>query len=293
VEPVPATALLLWRLIEPVHAVTYFAPEAIGEFRAAGYRGFWMGYFAGRAAPLGPVGPELVHALFYNFSFDRVARALPDAWTFGNPHVAVEARQRGAEAALRRQLDNLASDEVVSTAADLLARAAHAAPIEGRPLFAANRALPEPVTPIGRLWHFATLLREHRGDGHVAALLTAGITGRQSHVLQSLAMGLPKPVYVAAREFDDDEWVGVLAELRTAGYVDQAGDLTRAGRARKDEIEARTDALAWTAYAGLSLQDLQTLTRVLQPITGAVVRAGDIPLDAPMGLNLRELAHSP
>jgi hypothetical protein len=291
VEPLPATARLLWRLIEPVHAVTYFAPEAIGEFRVAGYRGFWMGYFGGRAAPLGPVGPELVYALFYNFSFDRVARALPDAWTFGSPRIALEARQRGAEAALRRQLGDLALDDVVPTAADLLARATHAAPMAGRPLFAANRALPEPVTPIGRLWHFATLLREHRGDGHVAALLNGGITGRQSHVLQSLATGIPKPVYVAAREFDDDEWLGVLAELRTTGYVDQAGKLTSSGRARKDDIEARTDALASTAYAGLSPRDLETLIRVLQPIARSVVRAGDIPLDTPMGLNLRELAH--
>jgi hypothetical protein len=289
-EAVPATARRLWHLVEPVHAVTYFAPEAIGAFRSVGYRGFWMGYFAGRAAPLGPVGPELVHALFYNFSFDRVAKALPDAWTFASPQVALAARQRGAEAALRRQLGPLALDGVVSTAADLLARAAHAAPMPGRPLFAANRALPEPVEPIARLWHFTTLLREHRGDGHVAALLSCGVTGRQSHVLHSLAAGMPRPVYVAARDFDDDEWGTVLAELRAAGFVDEAGNLTSSGRARKDDIEARTDALAWTAYAGLSAQDLQTLTDALRPIARAVVQAGDIPLEAPMGLDLRELA---
>ena len=289
-EPVPATARLLWRLIEPVHAVTYFAPEPTSEFRNAGYRGFWMGYFAGRAAPLGPVGPELVHALFYNFAFDRVAKALPDAWTFAPPHVALEARERGATAALRRQLGELARDPCVAVAADLLGRAAQAAPLEGRPLFAANRALPEPVDPIARLWHFATLLREHRGDGHVATLLNGGVTGRQSHVLQSLAMGMPKPVYVAAREFSDDEWSDVLAELHTAGYLDTAGYLTDSGRARKDDIEARTDELAWSAYAGLPPDDLDALAGALQPIARAVVQAGDIPLDAPVGLNLRDLA---
>jgi Helix-turn-helix family len=289
-ERMPAAARLLWRLIEPVHAVSYFAPEPIAEFSRAGYRGFWMGYFAGRAAPLGPVGPELVYALFYNFTFNRVARALPDAWTFAPASVALEARERGATAALRRQLGDLARDPCVVAAADLLAHAAHAAPLEGRPLFAANRALPEPVEPIARLWHFATLLREHRGDGHIATLLSFGITGRQSHVLQSLAIGMPKTVYVTARDFSDSEWEDMLAELRSAGYVDAAGKLTDAGRAIKDSIEARTDELAWSAYAGLPPGDLDALADALRPIARAVVRAGDIPLDAPMGLNLSELA---
>jgi hypothetical protein len=289
-ERVPAAARVLWRLIEPVHAVSYFAPEPIAEFSRAGYRGFWMGYFAGRAAPLGPVGPELVYALFYNFTFNRVARALPDAWAFAPPGVALEARERGATAALRRQLGELAGDPDVAVAADLLARAAHAAPLEGRPLFAANRALPEPVDPIARLWHFATLLREHRGDGHIATLLSFGITGRQSHVLQSLATGIPKSVYVTAREFSDSEWENMLAELRTAGYVDAAGNLTDAGHTIKDNIEARTDELAWSAYAGLPPGDLDALAGALRPIARAVVHAGDIPIHAPMGLNLSELA---
>jgi len=288
-ERVPAAARVLWRLIEPVHAVSYFAPEPIAEFSRAGYRGFWMGYFAGRAAPLGPVGPELVYALFYNFTFNRVARALPDAWAFAPAGVALEARERGATAALRRQLADLAGDPCVAEAADLLARAAHAAPLEGRPLFAANRALPEPVDPIARLWHFATLLREHRGDGHIASLLSFGITGRQSHVLQSLAIGMPKSVYVTAREFSDGEWEDMLAQLRTAGYVDAAGNLTDAGRAIKDDIEARTDELAWSAYAGLPPGDLDELAGALRPIARAVVQAGDIPRNAPMGLNLSEL----
>jgi hypothetical protein len=289
-EPVPASARRLWRLIEPIHAVAYFAPEAIGEFRNAGYRGFWMGYFAGRSAPLGPVGPDVVYALFYNFSFDRVAKALPDAWTFAPSHVALEARERGATAALRRQLGDLARDPCVARAADLLARAAEAAPREGRPLFAANRALAEPDDPIARLWHFTTLLREHRGDGHVATLLSGGVTGRQSHVLQALATGAPKSVYVTAREFGDNEWEDRLAELRTAGYVDTAGELTDAGRELKRDIETRTDELAWSAYADLCPDDLDALAAALRPITRAVVRAGDIPLDAPMGLNLREPA---
>ncbi|MFQ6231024.1 helix-turn-helix domain-containing protein, partial [Nocardia sp. NPDC002869] len=64
----PAFARQAWRLLEPLHAVTYFSPEPLQALKAAGYRGFWMGYFAGRAAPLGAAGPEVVHALFYNFT---------------------------------------------------------------------------------------------------------------------------------------------------------------------------------------------------------------------------------
>lgn len=285
----PATARGIWRLIEPVHAVTYFAPEGLSAFREAGYRGFWMGYFAGRAAPLGPVSAELVHALFYNFSFDRVAKALPDAWTYAPPASAIDARERGSTAALRRMLGEEADDPGIAVAADLLARAASAAPLEGRPLFAANSTLREPGDPLARLWHFATLLREHRGDGHIATLLSHGISGRQSHVLQSVAISMPKSVYVAARDFSDDEWGSVLAELREAGYVDAAGGLTDAGQAVKDDIEARTDDLACSAYRELSPADVDTLITTLRPIVRRIVRAGDIPLDAPMGLNLREL----
>ncbi len=124
------------------------------------------------------------------------------------------------------------------------ARAAQAAPLEGRPLFAANRALPEAVDPIARLWHFATLLREHRGDGHVATLLSGGVTGRQSHVLQSLAMGMPKPVYVAAREFSDDEWSDVLAELHTAPPPN-----TARSRFGKQTVATRAGELI---YAGIA-----------------------------------------
>lgn len=286
----PAAARAIWRLIEPVHAVTYFSPEGLQAFRDAGYRGFWMGYFAGRAAPLGSASAKLVHALFYNFTFDRVARALPSAWEFAPPSVAIEARERGATAALRRQLGDLATEPAIAVAADLLGRAAAAAPLEGRPLFAANRTLPEPEEPLARLWHFATLLREHRGDGHIATLLSHGITGRQSHVLQSLAISMPRSVYVTAREFSDDEWNEILGELRSAGYVDATGTLTEAGSAVKDKIERRTDELAFSAYRGLSSDDVDDLTAALRPVVRRIVQAGDLPLDAPMGLNLRELA---
>jgi hypothetical protein len=283
-----ATARALWQLIEPIHAVAYFAPEPVSALKDAGYRGYWMGYFAGRAAPLGPVGPELVHAVFYNFRYDRVARALPAAWEFAPPAAAVDARGRGSVAALRRALGSAADGPALVRAAELAGKAAAAAPIEGRPLFASYRTLPVPADPLARLWHAATLLREHRGDGHVAALLVAGIGGRESHVLQHLAIGTPRDVYGSARDFDDGEWEQRLASLRAKDLVGPGG-LTALGVSVKTDIEASTDALAAAAYATLTRDELAELVGLLRPIAQAVVRTGDIPLDSPMGLDLRTI----
>lgn len=276
----------LWRLVEPVHAVTYFSPEPLAALREAGYRGFWMGYFAGRAAPLGRPSAELVHALFHNFSFAHVARAVPDAWGFAPPEAALDARLRGSVAALRRQIGSDADPAAIARAADLATRAAVSAPLEGRALYAANRALPVPDEPIARLWHAATLLREHRGDGHVAALTAAGVGGRASHVLHALATGTPAGVYATARGLDDDEWATVLAGLRERGLVGEDGGLSAAGRALKDGVEEVTDDLAATALEVLGDDDLAELLSALAPLRAAVVAAGDIPVRSPMGLDL-------
>src|SRR4051812_48414924 len=147
-----------WRVLEPIHAVVYFAPEPLAALREAGYRGFWMGYFANRAAPLGPVGPEVVHALFYNFGWERVTRALPAAWDFAPPSAALHARAKGSAAALRRALGEYAEGTTLSRAAEMAMRAAGAAPLEGRAIFAANHALPVPEEPLERLWHASTML---------------------------------------------------------------------------------------------------------------------------------------
>lgn len=280
----------LWRLLEPIHAVTYFSPEPLTALRQAGFRGFWMGYFAGRAAPLGEASAHLVHALFYNFSFGHVARALPDAWDFAPPQDALEARLDGSVRALRRHLGTDPATPGIRRAADLAWRAAAGAPLEGRPLYGANRALPDPTDPLARLWHAATLLREHRGDGHVAALTAAGIGGRESHVLHALSTGASAEVYSAARHLGGEEWDAIIDGLRAKGIVDPTGKLSDAGRATKTSIEERTDDLAWSAYQQLTDGELRELVQALRPITAAVVAAGEIPTQSPMGLNLAEPA---
>jgi hypothetical protein len=278
-----AHARTLWRLLEPVHAVTYFSAEPLAALRGAGFKGFWMGYFAGRAAPLGAVGPEVVRATFYNFFPARVHAALPDAWSFGTPDAALAARLTGSVAALARMLGIDVSGDGPVRAAELARRAAEAAPLEGRPLYAANAALPWPDDPLGVLWHAATLLREHRGDGHVVALQAAGIGGRESHVLRSHAAGIPRPTYTVARDFTDEEWAARTASLAARGLVDDEG-LTEAGAATVEAIESMTDALAAPAYDVLSGAEVAELVGLLEPVAAAVVASDDIPAAAPMGL---------
>ncbi|MCP9276013.1 SCO6745 family protein [Mycolicibacterium arenosum] len=283
----PKTARRLFDRFEPVHALTYFAAESLRGFEDAGFRGFWMGYFAGRAAPLGRVPAEVVTAVFYNFSASHVGRALPDAWDFASPADALRVRTAAATAALRRC--GVTDDEATVTAATLLERAARTAPVEGRPLFAANLALPWPEDPVARLWHATTLLREHRGDGHVALLVAAGITGRRCNVLHSVADRVPREFIARSRQYDDAEWQACVEALAERGVLDSTGALTDTGRRVKQELEDDTDRLALDAFDSLDDDDLETLFRTLTPLTRKVIAAGDIPAATPMGLQRDDL----
>jgi hypothetical protein len=274
----------LWRRLEPIHAVTYFSPEARAALSGAGYKGFWMGYFAGRAAPMGPVGAEVVFATFYNFSMAHVGRAIPDAWTFAAPRLALEARQEGSVAALQRAFAGRDLAQAVETAAVLARAAAESAPMEGRALFAANRTLPWPDEPTAALWQACTLLREHRGDGHVAALTAAGIGGREANVLRTAVGAVPRDVFVAARHYDDAEWDSVSAGLIDRGLLDADGTLTAHGKEVGDGVEDRTDRVALAAYDTLDDEQLAQLLDALAPLARAVIAAGDIPEVSPIGL---------
>ncbi|HEY2575119.1 MAG TPA: hypothetical protein VGI74_02315, partial [Streptosporangiaceae bacterium] len=175
-------ARVMWTLFEPVHAVVYFSPEARSAFVEAGLRGFWRGYFAGRAAPLGMTGPGVVTASFYNFAPSMVARAIPGIWELITPEEALRVRRTGAVRALRELLGDLEPD--APAVADLLWRAAGELDFPGRVLGAANAGLAVPGDGLARLWLAATVLREHRGDGHFAALLAAGLDGCETVVLR-------------------------------------------------------------------------------------------------------------
>lgn len=295
VQREPELARRFFDRFEPVHAVTYFAPEARAALDGLGYRGFWMGYFAARSAPLGMVPHQVVAAIFYNFAAERVAKALPAAWQVAGPDAALRARQESAVAALRRY--GLDDSENVRVAAELAGRAARGAPVDARPLFAANLALPWPDDPLAALWHATTLLREHRGDGHVAVLAAAGISGRESNVLHAAAGGIPREYIARTRDYDEAAWRHHEQRLAARGLLGEDGSLTSAGRQLKDHVERSTDALGLSALDALSDDEVEALFRALTPITRAVVAGGDVPDLTPMTLRRHELhddsAHLP
>ena len=185
------TARRMFELVEPLGVLPY-GEDALGEVvETLGLENIWDGYFAGRAAPLGCVPAEVVHALFYNFFPGEVARHIPRVWEVTTPQAAFAAREAGCVRALRGARGDAATPPRVARAADLLSEAAVRASTEGRAMYAALRRLPLPEEPLARLFRAATLLREHRGDGHIAALISHGIGGTESHFLGAIAMGMP------------------------------------------------------------------------------------------------------
>ncbi|HEX9992740.1 MAG TPA: hypothetical protein VGB14_07425 [Acidimicrobiales bacterium] len=279
----PTTARRLWRVAEPCHAVTYFAPQSKAAWAAAGLRGFWRGYFATRAAPLGPVGPEVVTALFCGFAPGMVARALPEVWSMAPPADAWAARVAGAAAALEAGLGDDAAGPEVEEAAALAWRAVDAAPVAGRPLFAAHLPLDRPAEPHRSLWLALTLLREHRGDGHVAALVAAGVDGCASLVMAAAHGGAPRALTQPNRGWTDEEWGATVAALAERGLVDQAGGPTAAGAAVHRQVEDATDRAALPAYAALGEDGAARLHALLAPLAARVVAAGLVAYPNPMG----------
>ena len=275
----------LWAALETLHDVTYFAPDVRSTGIAQGLKGFWMTYFAWRAAPLGPVPAAPVVAMFAGFHPGTVARALPEAWSRTTPQACLEARAAVSAAALR---DAGADPQACELAAAALAPVAAAADPTGRPLGAANAALELPGDPLARLWQLATTLREHRGDGHVAALVTEGITGLQAHLLQSASGHIPQAVLQWARTgWTDEDWAGAARALRGRGLL-TAGPgpaLTPAGRALLDSVEARTDERAWDGgLAALGERGAEEVLALLRPSVRAVAGSGMLPAISPTGL---------
>ena len=275
----------MWRLIDPLHAVTYFTPEARSAYDELGLRGYWMGYVAGRVAPLGPVPAAVATALFYGFHPDRAARALPDAWEFADPQQVLGARLAGATAALDRMLADAAH---VAEAADLLWSAAQQAPSAGRVLGAANQALPRPDDPLARLWQATTTLRELRGDGHVAALVAQGVDPIASHLLKSAAGESDAAWLQKARSWGDEDWATAGERVRTLGWLDAAGRLTDLGASVRDRVEEQTDAAAAGPWRALGTERTRKLSGLLQPLVSEVLTSGILPRINPIGLVVDE-----
>jgi hypothetical protein len=275
----------MWRVFEPYHAVAYFAGEVRRATDALGLKGGWMSYFGTRAAPLGAVPAEVVIALFYNFHPEMVRRAIPDAWSYASPDALLLARLEGVDQSLRRLLGaEVAAGPEIAEAAELARAAAEATGIAGRPLGAANAALPWPAEPHLVLWHATTILREARGDGHVASLLTAGLSPAEALVTASAAGGPPAEMLQTHRKWSQDEWSAAVQRLRARGWLDADGALTPSGQAGRAEVELRTDELARQPWEAIGEARRARLAALLLPVRERLLAAGAFPVPNPMGL---------
>ncbi|MGI5400569.1 SCO6745 family protein [Streptomyces sp. CA-135486] len=266
------TARTAWRRLEPVHSMIYFAPAGRRRYADLGLSGR-AGYFASRSAAFGRASAELVISTFYNFNPGLVRRAVDGVWDAVTPQQVLDARHAAASEALRRAgIHELpAFDEVLA----LTRRAADAAceHAQGRPLFAAHAALPWPEEPVLQLWHAQTLLREFRGDGHVACLLSEGVGGLEALVLHAATGEVPVDFLKGSRAWPEEEWADTEERLRTRGLLD--GDsLSPEGVRLRRHIEDRTDRLALPAYAALGDADCERLAELASPFGRAVVEAG-------------------
>lgn len=280
----PATARRLWHLFEPIHALVYFAREKRARYEAAGLKGGWMAYFASRSAAMGAVSSEVVVAAFYNFQPDMVRGAIPDAWSYSSPQAVLEARLDIVDAALRRMLGDEIGSAEVQRAGDLLRTAVETCRPEGRPLFAAHSAVPWPAEPHLVLWNASTLLREFRGDGHVAALLTHRLDGCEANVLITGAGMMPSETQRSFRGWSEQEWQTAMARLRERGILDESGALTPGGRDLRARIEDLTDVLALPSFENLTEAELVELEDALERIEELLSSAGAVEYPNPMGL---------
>jgi hypothetical protein len=262
-----------------LHSLIYFVPETEQHLTGAGLRPGRMCYFAGRAAPMGAVGGGVVTATFYNFSPGLVARSIPAAWELASPDAVISARLAAADAALTRLLgpDAIASGDMITMAA-LVRDAVSACSAEGRPLYAGHADLDWPVAPHLAMWHALSLLREHRGDGHICALACAGLSGIEALVTHTATgKGFIPGFARASRGWSQDEWDTAVSGLAARGLLDGQGALTPAGQALRTRVEDETDRMAEPPWQYLGDRRTEDVVRIGKAMTRAVIAAGAFP----------------
>ncbi|MEL5960563.1 hypothetical protein AADR41_38405 [Streptomyces sp. CLV115] len=275
----------MWHLLEPLHAVLYYAPESFEEAAALGLRTDerWPSYFAWRVAPLGEAGAGRVAETFHSFSPAMVEEYVPAVWSVASPDAVLAARRRAVDRAYRTLLGEAVAAPETAEAAALVRRVALAADTDGRPLAAANAALPWPDEPHLVLWHAATVLREHRGDGHLAALVGAGLDPVESLVAFA-AIGAARPEVFASRGWSDEEWREARQRLLKRGLLTESGTATEAGRALRAEVERRTDEAAAAPWRALGGEERERLVELLGTLWVAVIGSGLLPSETTLGI---------
>ena len=265
----------MWRTLEPYHGLIYFAQEASIAYEALGLTTTSRtGYFVSRSAPMGAVRPEVTIATFYNFEPTMVRRAMDGCWDIARPELVVAARAKAASAALRRIIGDDAADSAEMREAVTLARTAAEAcadRVEGRPLYAGHARWDWPADdePHLQLWHAITLLREFRGDGHIAALTAAGLTGCEALVSHGVAGDVPAALLQQSRGWSDAAWAEATESVRARGWLDDGG-------AHRQAIEDTTDRLSLAPWEALGQEGCDRLRALVRPWSKAVVESGEL-----------------
>ena len=265
----------MWRALEVIHGMIYFAPEANEELAGVGLDPDGrMGYFASRSAPMGAVAADVVIATFYNFNPELVRGVIPRAWTLASPADVLDARHRAVDRALARTLSD---DAPVDEALALARVATEACTVAGRPLYAGHASLPWPDEPRVALWHAVSLLREFRGDGHIAALVTHGVAPLTALVLHAASGDVPAKTLRATRQWPQDAWDAEVARLQDVGWVDGEGALTDEGKAVRQSYEDQTDDLALAPWEHLGADGCAQLRELGKVLSRQIVAAGALP----------------
>jgi hypothetical protein len=283
-------------VLESLHAVTYFARPCRHALRDLGLVGFWNGYFAARAAPLGRVGAGPVSAAFFNFEPTMVTAAVPTCWEVADPATLTAVRAAAAAVALEEVCAPAELDRAVGALPALRVASSRCAG-PGRILAGANAALwsslevalqdselPPRTIELAEVWQAATTLREHRGDGHVAALVAHGLDGCEAHVLAAAVAGVPPEVLRDNRGWTVDDWDLAAGRMARRGLTDTVGGVTDAGLAVHRSVERVTDRLAEGAFAPMSDDAVNALYDDVSPCGRAIQGSSLLPFPNPMGL---------
>jgi hypothetical protein len=273
----------LSRALDRLHSTIYFAAESGERFSELGLENQRTQYFASRSAPMGAVGAKVVAATFYNFNPELIAKAIPAAWEIASPDAVTRVRYEIVDAVMRRILgEQRVSSPEFAHATAIVRRTAEAIPnADGRPLYAGHAELDWPETPHAQLWHAITLLREYRGDGHITALVTHGLSGIDALITHvATGTGFDPEVGRRLRGWSQQQWDDAVDDLRKRGLLDGAGQLTAAGNDLRTSIEDLTDELAHAPWQTVSNDDGQELIALGETIRDAVRDAGVFPTNA-------------
>lgn len=284
-DPTPARRLR--DAIEPIAMVHVHSEEARQQYEAIGLDRF-AGYVLGRAGVLGLPPSSLVVATFGVFAPETLAATYESALTSASVPDVLAAKQAGATRCLHRVLGD-PGREVEEAVAVLRAGIDRAEPL-GKPLFAGHLALDWPGDAWGRLWHATNLLRELRGDAHIAALVASSIGPLEANLLTEARVGLEletdgrRSLRSRSGQYTRTRgWTGAQIEEAVADLVDRLvltthGGLTERGRDLRDDIEDATETALDPVLEGME-HAFDTVVGRCEEWSGAIVRCGAFPDD--------------